>query len=322
VEGAFDSVAMVREADARTRPHIRETILEHSSHFSQLSRADVFFKCENLQHTGSFKARGAVNKILALSDEERARGIVAASTGNHGAACAFAMRQVDMQGIVFVPETTAEAKLSPIRSLGAEIRTFGTDCIETEQHARAHAAAHGMTYVPPYNDPLVVGGQGTIAVELLRQLPDIDAVFVAVGGGGLIGGVGSYLKAMKPGVQVIGCSPENSRVMARSVEAGELLDLPSLPTLSDSTAGGVEPGSITFPLCREFVDRFVTVTEAEIAACLREFIGTHHMLIEGSAAVALAAFLKEKDSFRGLCVAIILCGANISLQTLQEVLAA
>ena len=312
---------MVHGADARIRPHIRETILEHSTHFSQLTGAHVHFKCENLQHTGSFKARGALNKILSLSDQDRARGIVAASTGNHGAACAFAMRQVGMQGIVFVPETIPEAKLAPIRRWGAEVRTFGTDCIETEGHARAHAAEHGMTYVPPYNDPLVVGGQGTIAVELLRQLPDIDAVFAAVGGGGLIGGVGSYLKAMKPDVQVIGCSPENSQVMARSVEAGELLDLPSLPTLSDSTAGGVEPGSITFPLCREFVDRFVLVTEAEIAAGMRDFMGTHHMLIEGSAAVAHAAFLRERDSLRGLCVVIILCGGNIGLQTLREVLA-
>jgi threonine dehydratase len=317
---SLDPTQLVNEAFARISPYIRKTIVEPSAYYSQCTGTDVYFKCENLQHTGSFKARGALSKILSLSPEERAQGIVTASTGNHGAACAFAMQQVGTNGIVFAPETAMETKLAAIRRLGAEIRLFGQDSVETEGFARAFADANGMTYVPPYNDPYVVGGQGTIAKELLEQLPDLDAVFVAVGGGGLIGGIASYLKAVKPAVQVFGCSPENSQVMAQSVEAGELLDLPSLPTLSDGTAGGVEAGSITFPLCRDNVDRYLSVTEDEIAASLRDFMGAQHMLIEGSAAVPIAAFLKVADQLGGQRVAIVLCGANISLETLKAIL--
>ena len=155
----LNAAQMVPEAMERIQPYIRQTILEPSIFYNGLSGADVYFKCENLQHTGSFKARGALNKILSLSDEERVRGIVTASTGNHGAACAFALQQVGAEGIVFVPDTAEETKLAAIRRRGAEIRTFGSDSVEAEQHARDFAAAHGKTYVPPYNDPLVVAGR-------------------------------------------------------------------------------------------------------------------------------------------------------------------
>jgi threonine dehydratase len=248
--------------------------------------------------------------------------VVTASTGNHGAACAYALAQVGGRGIVFVPETAVATKLDVIRRLGAEIRTVGQDGIETENFARTFAAEQGLTYVSPYNDPYVVAGQGTIAVELLQDLPDLDAVFVSVGGGGLIGGIASYLKRSRPETVVVGCSPENSQVMALSVQAGQILDLPSLPTLSDGTAGGVEQGAITFPLCRDFVDRYVSISEEEIAIALRQFMDTEHQLIEGSAAVAIAGFLKLAPQFQGKKVAIILCGANISLESLAQVLAA
>ena len=316
----FDPVEMVTEAAERIRSYVRRTILDSSTYYSQRTGAEVYFKCENLQHTGSFKARGALNKILSLPADERSKGIVTASTGNHGAACAFAMQQVGAGGIVFVPETAVQTKLATIRRLGAEIRTYGTDSVETEKHARDFAYLHDMTYVPPYNDPFIIGGQGTVGVELWQQLPELDAVLIAVGGGGLIGGVAAYLKSVRPTIQIIGCSPENSRVMAQSVAAGELLDLPSLPTLSDGTAGGVEANSITFPLCHDFVDHYISVTEEEIATSLREFMDAQHMLIEGSAAVPIAALLKMTDQLRGAYVAIVLCGANISLDTLRQVL--
>lgn len=316
----FNPTKMIPDAMSRIRPFIRRTILDFSPYYSQLNGANVYFKCENLQHTGSFKARGALNKILSLSEEERRRGIVTASTGNHGAACAYAMRQVGANGIVFVPTIAEETKLAAIRRLGAEIRTVGTDSVESERFARVYAAEESMTYVPPYNDPLVIAGQGTIALELLLQQPELDAVFVSVGGGGLIGGIASYFKGVNPAIQVFGCSPQNSQVMALSVAAGELLDLPSLPTLSDGTAGGLEAGSITFPLCRDYVDRYISVSEDEIVDSLRTFMSTQHMLIEGSAAVAIAAFQKTAVNLRGKDVAIILCGANISLEKLKGIL--
>jgi threonine dehydratase len=230
------------------------------------------------------------------------------------------VNRLNSSGIIFVPKNATPSKVQAIERIGAEVRYFGKDTVDTEVHARQYAAQNRLTYVPPYNDPQVVGGQGTIGVELARQLDQIDAVFVSLGGGGLISGIAGYLKSVHPGVQIIGCSPENSQVMIQSVRAGEILDLPSLPTLSDGTAGGVEAGSITFELCRILVDEYVTVTEYEIKESLRLFVQTHHMLIEGSAAVSIASYLKIRGRFAGKNVAIIICGANISPETLKKVL--
>ncbi len=316
----MDVLREVLRAELRIRPYIRETPLDRSEYLSELGRANVFCKLENLQYTGSFKARGAMNKLLALSPEERERGVITASTGNHGAAVARSAGVLGVSAIVFVPEGTDRSKVEAIRRLGGEVRFHGSDCVESEVFARRYAAEHGMTYVPPYNDPQVVGGQGTIAVEIARQLDEVDVVFAALGGGGMISGIAGYLKAVKPGVRIIGCSPENSQVMIQSVKAGRILDIPSLPTLSDGTAGGVEEGSITFDLCRELVDDYVTVTEEEIRGTLRAFMDAHHMLIEGAAAVAVASFLKMREQFRGKNVVVVICGANISMERLKEVL--
>jgi threonine dehydratase len=177
-----------------------------------------------------------------------------------------------------------------------------------------------MTYIPPYNDFQVISGQGTIAVELVKELNNIHNVFVALGGGGLISGIAGYLKSIHPGIEIFGCSPQNSQVMIRSVSAGKILDLPSLPTISDGTAGGIEPGAVTFNLCRDRVDDYETVTEEEIKESLREFLQTQHMLIEGAAAVAVAAMVKRRDGLAGKNVVVIICGANISLETLKTVL--
>ncbi len=310
----------VTEAYERIRPHIRQTILEKSAFYSQKTGANVYLKLENLQHTGSFKARGALNKILSLTKEELKRGVVTASTGNHGAGVAYSLSRTGARGIVFVSKGASGSKIDAIRRLGAEVREYGDDPIEAENHARKFAKENGSTYVPPYNDPKTIGGQGTIGVELLNQLDRIDAVFIAVGGGGLISGIAGYLKPVCPDVEIIGCSPENSQVMIRSVGLGKLVgDLPSLPTLSDGTAGGIEDGSITFKPCQELVDRYVTVTEDEIKENLIEFMDTHHMQIEGAAAVPIAAFLKTRAAYAGKNVVIIVCGANIGVETLKEI---
>ena len=307
-------------AEGRIRPYTRETYLDCSPYLSEAGQADVWVKCEHLQHTGSFKARGAMNKLLALSDAERSAGVVTASTGNHGLAVARAAEVVSTRALVFVPATADEGKVAAIRRLGAEVRTHAEDSAETEVHARDYAAEQGLAYVSPYNDPLVIAGQGTVGVELARQLDDIDAVFVAVGGGGLVAGTAGYLKSVRPGITAVGCSPENSAVMIRSLEAGRILDLPSRPTLSDGTAGGVEAGALTFDLCRELVDERVTVTEDAIADALRGFIAAHHQLIEGSAAMAIACYLATRDRWQGKRVVIVLCGGNIGAETLKRVL--
>jgi len=316
----MDIAIEVITAEKRIRPYIRETILEYSPYYSQLAEADVYFKLENLQHTGSFKLRGAMNKLLSLTRAQRDRGVVTASTGNHGAAVAYSLGKLDVTGIVFVPENASPGKVQAIERLGAEVHHFGDDTADTEAHARKFAEQNGLTYISPYNDFQVIGGQGTIAVELVNELNKIDTVFIAMGGGGLISGIAGYFKSIHPGMEIIGCSPQNSQVMIRSVDAGKILDLPSQPTISDGTAGGIEPGAVTFDLCRELVDDYETVTENEIKESLGEFLQTQHMLIEGAAAVAVAAMVKRRDRLAGKNVVVIICGANISLEILKTVL--
>jgi threonine dehydratase len=310
----------ILRAEQRIRPYVRETPLDPSPVFSELGRAQVFLKLENLQHTGSFKLRGAFNKLLALTPEQRAAGVITASSGNHGAATAYALRTLEATGTVFVPTTVSPLKEAMIRRYGAQIHKVGHNSGISEIAARRLANERDLVYISPYNDAQIIGGQGTIGVEIARQRTQIDVLFVALGGGGLLSGMATYLKAVNPGVQVIACSPHNSAVMQHSVAAGRILEEESLPTLSDGTAGGIEPGAITFALVRDLVDRYVEVSEAEIAAALRLFLETHHMLIEGAAAVAIAAYLQVKEQFVGKNVVIVLCGANISLKTLKGVI--
>ncbi|MCB1054598.1 MAG: threonine/serine dehydratase [Acidobacteria bacterium] len=320
-EPAWDLAAAVRGAADRIAPFVRETPLEPSPPLSGLGGCEVHLKLENFQATGSFKVRGATHKVLCLTPGERLAGVVTASSGNHGAGVAYAVQRHGGRAVIFVPEGASEAKIEVIRSYGAEVRVFGHDSVLTEAHARRWAEESGGVYVSPYNDREVVAGQGTLGVELERQLPGVDTVFIALGGGGLTAGVAGYLKSVRPGVEVVAASPANAPVMHESVAAGGILPVESLPTLSDGTAGGVEEGSITFELCRRFVDRFVTVTEEQIRDAMRLVIGRHHMLIEGAAGVAVAAFLAEGRRLAGRKVVIVLCGANVALPTLVRVVA-
>jgi len=316
----FDIAAEVRAAEERIRPFVRQTPLEESAALGEATGCSCWVKLENLQHTGSFKLRGALNKLLTLSRGDLERGVLAASTGNHGAAVAYAARQLGATATIFVPQTASPTKVDAIRRLGAAVTFVGQDGIEAERQARAESEASGRVYVSPYNDPVVIGGQGTVGLEIERQLASLEAVFVAVGGGGLIGGIAGYLEERWPDLVVVGCSPARSAVMHASVEAGRLLDMESGPTLSDGTAGGVEIDAITFEPCRRLVDEWVDVSEEAIAAAMRLFMESHHQLIEGSAGVALAACQEMAGGLGVENVAVVVCGANISLETLQSVL--
>ena len=310
----------INAADERIREQVRQTYLEHSPVLSDLCAGRVYCKLENLQHTGSFKLRGAFNKVLSLTQAERNKGIVTSSSGNHGAGVAYVLNALKQSGTVYVPENVVPEKARNIERLGGHLTYFGTDVVETDAEACRFAEQHGMTFISPYNDLDVVAGQGTIGVELLHQMKALDVVFVAVGGGGLISGIGACLKTSLPDVEVVGCSPKNSAVMMASVEAGRVLELPSLPTLSDGTAGGVEPGAVTFELCSTVGDRWVSVTESEISGAIRLFLAEHRMAVEGAAGVALAAFQKTAADYTGKRVAIIICGGNIGRDKLQSVL--
>lgn len=310
----------VIQAENRIRPFIRETPLCPSPLLSGEIGGDVVLKPENWQVTGSFKVRGAANRLLSISEADKSRGAVTASSGNNGAAFAHLTGCLGIPGIIFLPETVAKAKYEALRRTGADIRKFGDDCVKAETRAHEFAEETGRIFVSPYNDPLVVAGQGTIGLELARQAPHLDVVLVPVGGGGLISGIAGYLKALDDRIRIIGCQPVNSPVMAESVRAGRILEIESLATLSDGTAGGIEPGSITFNFCRDLVDEFILVSESEIARALRLMIDNHHMLVEGAAALPVAALLRSPESFSGLKVALVISGSRIGSQTLVEIL--
>ena len=301
-------------------PFIRKTYFSYSTVFSNLLNTDVRFKMENLQVTGSFKARGAVNKLLSIDREQRRKGVVSASTGNHGAAVAYAAQKLNVKCSIFVPNDASEAKLQNIKNYGAKIEIYGKDCVESEKKAREVANFSNQVYVSPYNDPYVIAGQGTIGFEIKDQCKRLDVLIISVGGGGLIGGTASYLKSIWPDLYVVGCSPINSAVMIHSLNNGEILDLDSKPTLSDGTAGGVEQDSITFPICKDNIDETVLVSETEIKNAMISFIENERLLLEGAAGTAVATLIKMKDELKDKKVGVVICGGNISLDVLSKIL--
>lgn len=307
----MDSLA----AEQRIRAHVRETPLEPSRALSDATGARVFLKLDNLQEIGAFKIRGAANKMLLLPRARAARGVVAASNGNHALAVATIGRRLGMPVEVFVSDHIDPLRRSRIEALGAAVRTVEGDPVLAEVAARREAERSGRSYVSPYNDLEVVEGQGTVAVEILRQLAELDvgkldAIFVAVGGGGLIGGIGLYLEAAAPDAEVVACWPENSPALYECLRAGRIIDVPEMPTLSVSTAGGIEPGAVTLELAGQVIDRSVLVTEAEILEAARRVYRADGQLIEGAAAVAVAGFIEIARDYAGKTVAIVICGGN------------
>jgi threonine dehydratase len=296
----------VLAAYERIAPVVRETPVEWSAGLG------AYLKLEHLQHTGSFKFRGASNKVAMLTPEQARRGVVTASNGNHGLGVAAAARSQGIQAEVFVSAHVSPAKARRIEAMGARIVRAGEDPLTAELAARQAAEETGRVFISPYNDVDVAAGQGTIGVELLQQIDGLDAVFVAVGGGGLIGGIGGYLKKASPRTEVVGCWPENSPVMYECLRAGAIVNVPERDTLSESTAGGLEPGSVTFEMCRRTIDRSVLVTENEILASMRWMLEEEHWVVEGAAGVAVAAFRKEVERYAGKRAAIVVCGRNLS----------
>ncbi len=293
---------------------IRDTPLTPAEALGRDLGAKVFFKQENLQLTNCCKARSAYYMLSRLTPEQR-RHVVTVSTGNNGISMSWAMDRLGIPGTVFLPSTVRGHKVDVIRQSPVKVVFSGNDIVETEVVARAFAAEHELTFRSPYNEWDAMVAQATIAREILDQLAAIgerlDAILVPVGGGGLIGGVAALLRSLDVDCEVIGVQPEHSAIMAHSVRAGEILDMPSLPTLSDATAGGVEQGSVTFPYCRDAVDDYVLLSEAEIAQAMLLLEEQHGISVEGSGALAVAGLLQRADQFKGKTVALLLCGANV-----------
>jgi threonine dehydratase len=302
---------LIDEAAARVYSVVTETPVVAISLGPGAIQGAAFAKLEQLQTTGSFKLRGATNKLMSLTAAEAAAGVITSSTGNHGLGVATAAQQLGIDAEVFLSTQVDAAKCAKIRDRGARIRLVGADPLAAEVAARAAAFESGRTYISPYNDPYVVAGQGTIAVELMRQLPDLDAIFIATGGGGLISGIGAHLRHAAPRAEIIGCWPENSQVLYQCIQAGRIFDAPESATLSESTAGGVEAGSITFDLCREVMHRGVLVTEEEILRAMR-WGHAQGWSVEGASGVALAAYFKESARYAHKKVVVLICGGNPS----------
>ena len=297
--------------------YIEKTPLKHSERLSKETNSNIFLKLENLQKTGSFKVRGALNKILNINSTEK---VVAASSGNHGAAVSYALSKKNMIGTIYVPKNVKKSKVKNIESFGSKVIKFGDDCLDAENEAIRLCKENNLTFVSPYNDYDIISGQGTIGVEILEQNTNIDTVFITVGGGGLISGISSYIKSINPDIKVIGCSPINSSIMINSIKEGKIVNTESKDTLSDGSAGGVEEGSITFNMCKELIDDFCLISEEEIVLQIKNALNIDKMRIEGSAAVAIASAIKMKSHIENKNVAIIICGGNIGSDTLNKIL--
>jgi threonine dehydratase len=302
----------VREAYGRIQTDIRRTPLEYSAPLSRETGARVFVKWECDQVTGSFKLRGALNKLRSLSDADRGRGVVSASTGNHGLAISHASRLEGIGLKLFLPTTVAEVKKAKIEALGVDVELQGSSCERTEAIARDFAGRTGRVFVSPYNDWDIVFGAGTVGLELADDLSRFEDVLVPVGGGGLIAGIAGFLKAARPEARIVGIEPETSAFMAASIAAGRLVEIDEKETIADAVAGGIEPGAITFPLCRDLVDFIEVVPESLIARCLALVHEHHGRMVEGAGALPFAALLHSPEKWRDRTVVAVASGGNIA----------
>ena len=309
----------VVDAYSRIKDFVRETPLEYSPYLSDKCDCNVYLKLENQQVTGSFKARGAVNMILSLSAEQKRKGILTASTGNHAAAVGYALNIADTTGEIYMPENVAEIKVDNLNQYSkVRINLEGKDSVDSEREAIRQADLQDKVYVSPYNNEKIIGGQGTVALEIMNQLPKVDHILVPVGGGGLIAGIAGYAKEENEQIEIVGCQPENSAVMYHSIKAGKLLDMDSLPTISDGTAGGIELDSITFPICQQYVNDYHLLEESEILEALGILIKYHQIMAEGAAGLSVAGLIKNKERYKNKNVVLIICGNKISLDLLQK----
>jgi threonine dehydratase len=315
---SFDLPAKIAAAHSRIKADICRTPLEFSSQLSGLTGAEVYVKWESEQRTGSFKFRGALNKIRSLSQAEKERGVVSASTGNHALGVSLASEMEGVALTLVLPQNVSAAKRERLEKGRAEIITFGESCEKAEVQARRLAGETGRTYVSPYNDLEIIAGQGTIGLEILEDLPAVEAAIVPVGGGGLIAGIAGCVKGVRRSIEVYGVEPRNSPVMAGSIAAGHIVEISEEETIAEAVAGGLEPGCITFPLCRELLDGIILVEEALIKRAMSLIRLHHHRMVEGAGALALAGLVKDKARLAGKKVVLVASGGNIAPKVFEE----
>lgn len=304
-------------ARRRISAFARRTPLIESHVLSELSDTQVYLKAECLQATGSFKLRGATNKILSLTDEERSRGIIAVSSGNHGRAVSYIARSLGIEATICVSESVPANKIAAIRRNGAHLVVQGETYEEAEEAASRLQRERGLVRIDPFDDPQVIAGQGTAGLEILEDLPGVRTVLVPMSGGGLISGIAVALKSADPSIRLIGVSMERGAAMAESLRTGRIVEITEEPTLADGLAGGIPPDNrYTFRLCQKYVDDVVLVSEEAIARAMRFALEEDHLVVEGSGAVVIAALLNDEVArLKGPVVAVI-SGGNVDLPVL------
>ncbi len=312
------TIADVYLARRRMGTWVRRTPFEKSPLLSGITGGEVWLKYENRQLTGSFKIRGASNKIALLSKDEMKRGVVAASSGNHAQGVAYAARELGVKAAIVVPSKTPNVKRDAIKALGAELTVHGEEYMEAERLAQKMSREKGMPFLSPYNDTDLIAGQGTVGLEMVEDGPDMDLVLVPVSGGGLISGVSTVVKAASRAM-VIGIQTEASPVMHASIKAGKIVDIPMYDTVAEGLHGGIEQGSVTFPICQELVDDWIDVKESTIVETLRLMLMRHHEVIEGSGAVGIAALMENPKHFKGRRVGVVISGGNIDDELLRRI---
>ena len=320
VEQPLDVPQLVLEANERCKGHLSPTPLEYSMYLSQEIEGEVWLELDSMQRTSSFKFRGALNKILSLTELELDKGVVSASTGNYALAIAEAMRIRKRRATIYVAEDLEPSRLELLRAHGLDLVIHGERAWDAEKEARRVAGEEDKIYVSPYNDPIVVGGQGTCGYEISQQLPDLDAALFACGAGGLLTGSAGWLKSHNPDVEAFGVSPENSPVMYESMRTNKMVEMETYPTLADTCAGGVDLDSITLELCRRYVEEIVLLSESEIEASIRLLFERHRLVVEGSGALAVGGLLKRRERFKGKTVVAVVCGRNIDLEVFKRII--
>jgi threonine dehydratase len=313
------SLEEIRRAEERIRDHIYFSPCQRSAELSGVTGQQVYLKLDNLQRTGAFKERGALNKILMLSEHEKRRGVIAASAGNHAQAVAHHATQRGIRAQIVMPLMTPLVKTSATRAFGAEVILHGANYDEACEEALRLAREEGLTFLHPFDDPDVINGQGTIGLELLEQVPGVEAVVVPVGGGGLISGVACAMKESNPAIRVIGVQTERLPSMLRAREKGEPVTLAAEATIADGIAVR-RAGEITLPLVERYVDELVTVDEEEIANAILVLLEREKTLAEGAGAVAIASLLQRKTSLSGERTAVLVCGGNIDVSLLARII--
>ena len=313
----WETAASAVQARSRIRSHINQTPLIPSKVTGKSNGAEVWFKAENFQFTGSFKIRGAMSKMSTTSADTR---LITASSGNHGIGAAHASDVLGRNLSVVLPQTVVPAKLDKIQAFGVDVILHGAETGLAEQHAQRLAASGEFTYVSPYNDPDIIAGQGTIGLEILEQCERVDHVFISMGGGGLISGIGAVMRAFSPQTKVYGVAATNSKALAESIAAGHVVETEHQDTIADAVAGGIDTDTITLPLAISVVDHVIECSEEEIKAALKALALDEKMIVEGSAALALAGFNKVAHHLTNETSVIVLCGANIDQNVAKKVI--